>query len=227
MPKNQVSDPITDQEIAFAHLVLSGTMTDRRAAEAVGLNPDTAAYTKAKPRVRAYMLEHRAAMHQQLVQQETDSLRRLNLGREQVLARLWEIANLSADMTRGSITGQVKALSMIVAIEGLIPDPRARSPQKMSASPTAVPDPPPACPAGPGLPRGMPWSAAAEPALPAPACRGSEVEWATADPGPTPGPDFDSSEFIFARPVSPAQTTPSTPHAPVSASAPDTWRLRL
>jgi hypothetical protein len=46
MPKNQVSDPITDQEIAYAHLILSGTMTDRRAAEAVGLNPDTAAYTK-------------------------------------------------------------------------------------------------------------------------------------------------------------------------------------
>ena len=211
MPKNQVSDPITDQEMAFAHLVLSGTMTDRSAAEAVGLNPDTAAYTKAKPRVRAYMLEHRAAMHERLVHQETERLRRLNLGREQVLARLWEIANLSADMTRGSVTGQVKALSMIIAIEGLIPDPRARSSQKMSASPTAVPDPPPACP---GMPWSVPWSAAAEPAL-------SEVEWATADPGPTPGPDFDSSEFI-ARPVSPAQTTPSTPHAQVSASAPDT-----
>ena len=58
MPKNQVSDPITDQEIAFARLILSGTMTDRSAAETAGLNPDTAAYTKAKPRVRAYMLEH-------------------------------------------------------------------------------------------------------------------------------------------------------------------------
>jgi len=78
MPKNQVSDLITDQEIAFAHLVLSGEMTDRRAAEAVGLNPETAAYTKAKPRVRAYMLEHRAAMHAQLVQQETEELRRRN-----------------------------------------------------------------------------------------------------------------------------------------------------
>jgi hypothetical protein len=59
MPKNPVSDPITDQEIAFAHLILSGTMNDRRAAEAVGLNPDTAAYTKAKPRVRAYSGELR------------------------------------------------------------------------------------------------------------------------------------------------------------------------
>jgi hypothetical protein len=42
MPKNQVSDLITDQEIAFALLILSGTMTDRRAAEAVGLNPVSA-----------------------------------------------------------------------------------------------------------------------------------------------------------------------------------------
>jgi hypothetical protein len=46
MPKNKLSDLITDQEMAFARLVLSGTMTDRQAAEAVGLNPDSAAYTK-------------------------------------------------------------------------------------------------------------------------------------------------------------------------------------
>jgi len=37
---------------------MSGTMNDRRAAEAAGLNPDTAAYTKAKPRVRDYMAQH-------------------------------------------------------------------------------------------------------------------------------------------------------------------------
>jgi hypothetical protein len=79
------------------------------------------------------MLEHRAAVQQQLVQQEADGVRRLNLDREQVLARLWEIANLSPDMTRGSITGQVKALSMIVAMENLIPDRLAVSSQKKSA----------------------------------------------------------------------------------------------
>ena len=132
MPKNKVSDPITDQEMAFARLVLSGAMTDRHAAEAVGLNPDSAAYTKSKPRVRAYMLQHRAAVQQQLVQQEADGLRRLNLDREQVLNRLWEIANLSPEMTRGSVTGQVKALSMIVAMENFIPDRRAVSSEKKS-----------------------------------------------------------------------------------------------
>src|ERR1700684_1265561 len=146
MPKNKVSDPITDQEIAFPRLVLSGAMTDRHAAEAVGLNPDSAAYTKSKPRVRAYMLEHRAAVQQQLVQQEADlsrravdGLRRLNLDREQVLGRLWEIANLSPDITRGSITGQVKAISMIVAMLNFIPDRRAVSSAEKKSAPAPAP----------------------------------------------------------------------------------------
>ncbi len=133
MPKNNVGDPITDQEIAFARLVLFGTMTDRRAAEAVGLNPETAAYTKAKPRVSAYMHEHRAAVQQQLVEQDTDELRRFNLSRDRVLARLWQIADLAPEMTRNSASAQVKALSMIVAIEGLIPDRRAVSAQNKPA----------------------------------------------------------------------------------------------
>src|ERR1700688_3134967 len=116
-------------------MILSGTMNDRRAAEAVGLNPETAAYTKSKPRVRAYMIEHRAAVSERLVDQEADlsrlprlavgraveGLRKLNLGRDQILARLWELANLSHEVTRGIIAGQIKALAMIVAIEGLIP----------------------------------------------------------------------------------------------------------
>jgi len=44
--------------------------------------------------------------------------------RDQILGRLWELANLSHEVTRGIIAGQIKALSMIVAIEGLIqPEP--------------------------------------------------------------------------------------------------------
>jgi hypothetical protein len=140
MPKNTVTDPITDQEMAFAHLIMSGTMSDRRAAEAVGLNPDTAAYTKAKPRVRAYMIEHRAAVREKLVDQEAEGLRKLNIGRDQILARLWELANLSHEVTRGIIAGQIKALSMIVAIEGLIPSGmNARRLSPSGAQPTAPP----------------------------------------------------------------------------------------
>jgi hypothetical protein len=144
MPKNKVSDPITDQESAFARQVLSGGMTDRQAAEAVGLNPESAAYTKSKPHVRAYMLQHRAAVEQQLVQKEADGLLRQKLDRDQVLDRLWELAKLSPEMTRGSITGQVKAISMIVAMESFIPSRRpvdrlAISSEKTSAPATTQP----------------------------------------------------------------------------------------
>jgi hypothetical protein len=124
MPEDKVSDPITDQEIAFAHLLLSGAMTGRQAAEAVGLNPDSAASTQAKPRVHAYMLGHRAAAQQQ---------HRPNPNRQQVLDRLWEIANLSPEMTRASVTGQVKALSIIVAMENFIPNRHAATVEKTSA----------------------------------------------------------------------------------------------
>jgi hypothetical protein len=195
MPKNKVSDPITDQEIAFARLVLSGGMTDRQAAEAAGLNPDSAAYTKSKPRVRDYMLEHRAAVQQQLVQQEAEGLRRLNLDREQVLARLWEIAHLSPEMTRGSITGQVKAISMIVAMLNFIPDRRAVSAEKESAPAPAT------APAQPGDGLHVP--------EPKPA-HGSAPE-APPDPGP--------SQPTFANRFTPSEAP--EPYVPLFTSVPD------
>jgi hypothetical protein len=144
MPKNNVSDLITDQEIVFVRNVLSGTMTDREAAEAAGLNPDTAAYTKSKPRVRAYMLEHRAATQQQTLQQETEKQRRREQRREQVLDRLWEIAVMSPETTRGSLTGQVKAIQMIVAIEGMVPDRRSSSSATLHPAASQVSEPKPA-----------------------------------------------------------------------------------
>jgi hypothetical protein len=244
MPKNTacpgvpwVTDPITDQEMAFAHLILSGTMNDRRAAEAVGLNPDTAAYTKSKPRVRAYMLEHRAAMQQQLLEQESDlsrraveKLRQQEQRREQVLDRLWEIAGLSPEITRGCITGQVKAIAMIVAIEGLIPDRRAGSEEKKSTPPLPKPDiyeaewlreqqgktidpqPDPALAQeqdelGPDEPETTPAAAADAPPPP---------------PVMPLGPAYDRSESVFANLFHPSETTPRAPQAPAFVSAPDT-----
>ena len=227
MPKNQVSDLITDQEIAFANLVLSGEMTDRRAAEAVGLNPETAAYTKGKPRVREYMIERRAALHEQRVQQETEELRRQNQSRERVLARLWNIADLAPEMTRNSMSAQIKALSMIVAIERMIPDRRTHSAQNRStppqtdtaeslreqqgkaSGPQANPDLVPGQDA-PGFPDPVPSAAADE----------------LSELGPNPGLSLDPSDPTLVHPVSPSGANPSSPQAPVEKK-PDTWRLRL
>jgi hypothetical protein len=137
MPKKQVTDLITDQEIAFARLVLSGTMTDREAAQSAGLPPDSAAYTKSKPRVRAWMLQHRAEAEQRLAQQEAEEMHRVQLRREQILNRLWEIANFPPESTRGTINGQVRALNMIVAMESLIPSHPTRTTTSYPAIPTA------------------------------------------------------------------------------------------
>src|ERR1700722_17551334 len=135
MPKNKVTDLITDQEMTFAHLVLSGTMTDRQAAEAAGLKPESAAYTKAKPRVRAYMAEHRAALHEKLVAEESEGLRKLNVGRDQVLAHLWYLATLPPEVTRGNINGQLKATAMFASFGGLFPQAQAAQPQPSPAEP--------------------------------------------------------------------------------------------
>jgi hypothetical protein len=213
MPKNKVSDPITDQEMAFARLVLSGAMTDRQAAETAGLNPDSAAYTKSKPHVRAYMLEHRAAVQQQLVQQEADGLHRLNLDREQVLARLWEIANLGPEMTRGSITGQVKALSMIIAMENFIPDGKALS-EKKSPTPPAPQIYDPAWLRKQATTMEPPPSPA-PPAPPVPASRGASRGVEEAPPAPDP------SQSTFADRLIPSESQSPSPYVPIPASIPD------
>jgi hypothetical protein len=167
-------------------------------------------------------ITHRATVQQQLVEHDSQEMHRLNLGREQVLARLWEIANLSPEMTRGSITGQVKALSMIVAMEGLIPDRRAASAQNKSAPP----------PVNAQIYKAA-WlaeqqSKTAEP-QPGPALAQEEDEPGLAEPpsysaedAPTPpGPTFDPSDSAVADPFHPSETTPSPLHAPLFV-APDT-----
>ena len=227
MPKNNVTDLITDQEMAFAHLVLSGNHTDRDAAQAVGLNPDTAAYTKSKPRVRAYMLEHRAAMQQQVLDQESERLRRQELRREQVLDRLWEIAKLSPEMTRGSITGQVKAISMIVAIEGLIPDRRAGSAENKSTPPLPQADIYPAAWRGRQQEENIdappdPVLAEEEPGLAHPETTPNSMGDAPPPPSMPPSPAHDLSESVIANSFSSSETTPSTSHVPAFFAAPDT-----
>jgi hypothetical protein len=110
MPKIEVTDPITGQESAFAHSVLSGTMTDRHAAR------------------------------QEPIEQSTADPHPFNVSRGQILTRLWEIANINPEITRGSLVGQVKVLTMIVAIEGLIPDRRAASAHTKPAPTPETPD---------------------------------------------------------------------------------------
>ena len=137
MPKNTVSDPITDQEMAFAPDPVRNHAPQKLSVSI----PTPPPIPNPSPRVLAYMIEHRAAVKERLVDQEAEGLRQLNLGRDQILARLWELANLSHEATRGIIAGQIRALAMIVAIEGLIPS-RTMNDRRFSPSATQPAAPP-------------------------------------------------------------------------------------
>jgi hypothetical protein len=174
------------------------------------------------------MIEFRAAVQAELVAQETEAVRRKNLRREQVLDRLWEYASMSPEMTRGSITGQVKALSIMVAIEGLIPDRRAASSKKESTPPPepqiykaawlreqeendTPPEPSPANPAAASI-----LAAASIPQ------EEDEPGHAEAEPSPTSGSAADApSKSPFDRSSS-SETAPSAPFVPPLPYAPDT-----
>ncbi len=155
------------------------------------------------------------------------------MSRDRVLARLWEIADLDPEMTRGSMSGQVKALSMIVAIEGLIPDRRAAAAQSKSVPPPVTPQiyqaewlrnrqsgenvkpeppPQPAQEEPASQPQSAPgWADDAPPVSGPPA-------------GPTPEPTPDLSQPPFsAAPSNPAPTPSSAPRVPTADYvAPDT-----
>jgi hypothetical protein len=160
-----------------------------------------------------------------------EELHRLNLDREKVLDRLWEIANLSPDMTRGSITGQVKALAMIIAMENFIPDRRAVNRLAISSEKKSPPAPAPrihtaACLSRPAVglarhqpsthrtindPQPRPATALEEdsPAVPAP----GSAEEAPPDPGPSQSP--------FANPFSPPEAPPVAPYVLGATFLPD------
>jgi hypothetical protein len=219
MPDN--NDPITEQETAFAHLILSGTMTDRQAAEAVGLNPETAVEIKSRPRVSDYILKLRAAVQQQPVEQ-------FNVSRDQVLTRLWAIANMEPERTRNSMSSQVKAISMIVAIEGLIPDRRVAR-RAVSENQPAPPPVPPDFYKAAWL-RNQQNGKNVDP-QPSPASQEARQESApgstddtppVSNPTPDPTPNRAESSF-FGAPLNPSQTTSSVSRVPMADyCAPDT-----
>jgi hypothetical protein len=73
--------------------------------------------------------------------ENTEGLRNFHIGRDQILARLWYLANLSPEVTKGSMASQIKALSMIIAMEGLIPDRRTAAHPPLPQAQTSIAEP--------------------------------------------------------------------------------------
>ena len=160
-------------------------------------------------------------------QEAVEKHRRKEERREQILDRLWELAKLSPEMTRNSITGQVKALSMIAAIEGFIPGRRAAaSAEKKSAPPLPPADIYRAAWLGQQQEKPQPDPTPAQqeedPRPPEP----ETTPVAAADVPPSPvmpiGPAYDRSQSVFANLFHPSGATSSGPQTPSFGSAPDT-----
>jgi hypothetical protein len=156
---------------------------------------------------------------------ETEELHRLAQSRDRVLARLWEIADLAPEKTRNGMSAQVKALSLIIAIEGLIPDRRAVSAQRKAApqpenppfyvsewmrtqknGQSVDPQPPPS----------------QEEAATAP--QSQSASQCANDPAHTPDP-LSTELSAVSDPLNPSQSTPLLPRVPTADFvAPDTRR---
>jgi hypothetical protein len=113
---------------------------------------------------------------------------------------------MSSEMTRGSISGQVKALSMIVAIEGMIPDRRASSVENRPAAP-----PPQIYPAAGLRKQEATTGSQEEDGLGDPSAEPAPVSAADADSSSDPGePAFDDSFSFSETPSSPYARTPGS-----------------
>jgi hypothetical protein len=87
-------------------------VTDKAAAKVVGIDPSRAAYVKGKPKVQAYMEEHRASVRAGPVQHEVEALAKFNISREQILAKWWEFGNLDPALGYNT-SSQSKALELL------------------------------------------------------------------------------------------------------------------
>ncbi|HEV2272779.1 MAG TPA: hypothetical protein VGR96_01365 [Acidobacteriaceae bacterium] len=55
-----------------------------------------------------------------------------DVGRDRILARYWELANLDPEVTKGTITGQLKALDALCEEIGLAPHTKESAPPAAS-----------------------------------------------------------------------------------------------
>jgi hypothetical protein len=110
---------ITEAEIAFAELLMKGEDCDESCAEQAGFKRGMGRQVKRRPCVQKYMQERRDRLLAEIERGEIDSLKKFEIGREAIIARLWAIGNMGPEKTNGSVLGQVQALNSLNELLGL------------------------------------------------------------------------------------------------------------
>lgn len=124
--------PITDTEIRFCYLVLKGN-GDPNASQleriefagvSVGFTKPVAVKVYHRKPVQAWIEKYRAESLRQLVLSDIRVMRRAGFTRDDILTLLHDLATVPPEKTRGSISGQVAAVSEMARVMGIQVQPR-------------------------------------------------------------------------------------------------------
>jgi len=108
---------LTEQEKTFIHLSMA--TGEEKAAATLGLQPDAVAKLKKSKPVQDYLKQYRHHFLREMARYELNRITRLPVSREDVVGRLLALALTPPEETKGTIDGQVEALSTISEILGL------------------------------------------------------------------------------------------------------------
>lgn len=124
------SPPLDEKDILFCHMLMKGS-ADPKASQLARIEAAGAklGYTKAeaskvyhrKP-IQQYLETYRQHLMVQLVKEEVRLMRRNGYTREDVLGKLWELANMPVE--NGKMTDHICALAEMGKIMGLVVAPR-------------------------------------------------------------------------------------------------------
>lgn len=108
---------LTEQEKTFIHLSMK--LGEEKAASTLGLKPDDVAKLKKSKPVQDYLKQYRHHFLREMARYELNRITQLPVSREDVVARLLALSLTPPEETKGTINGQVEALSTISEILGL------------------------------------------------------------------------------------------------------------
>ncbi len=127
-PIKKAKQPITELEMTFCHLCMSGDggkgMSQEKAAEKLGLPAKDGRVIAQRLQVKAYFEEYRRTFMMEMARQEATQVHKFDVTRANAVALLWKLANTAPERTRGSINGQVDAVDKIGEMLGFKVNPR-------------------------------------------------------------------------------------------------------
>jgi hypothetical protein len=111
---------LTREEQACVHLSMEESR--EKAAVRLGWTLAQVMGCLAQPHVKLYAIEYRAVFMNVLARRRAASLLKVGVTRSSVQERLMDIAMMDPDRTKGSVDGQVKALTQLANILGMTKD---------------------------------------------------------------------------------------------------------